>query len=210
MPSGAKESLDLTYRTDTSFLESKGMTLKLVTLVNETSEILLISLESSNIDINLAPPYLHRRNTVERAVQTFKAYFISILCGTYSKFTVNLWDKLLLQAEITLNLLLNSRISPVLSTYCQVWGNFNFNKSPLVPVGTKLLVRLKPEIQKLGLQAPPKYVISVQQCAIISVIVYGYSKQKQNVLSILSPGSLHMSPYQPHHRLQRYFWLHIT
>ena len=148
MPSHTKESLVLAYKTVTSLLESKGMTPKLATLDNETSELLLTSLESSDIEIALVPPYLHRRNAAERAIQTFKAHFISILCGTDPKFPVNLWDKLLPHAEITLNLLRNSRINPALSAYCQVWGNFDFNKTPLAPAGTKLLVHIKPEIRE--------------------------------------------------------------
>ena len=56
--------------------------------------------------------------------------------------------KLLPQAEITLNLLRNSRINPSLSVYYQVWGNFDYNKTPLAPLGTKLLVHLKPEVRE--------------------------------------------------------------
>ena len=148
MPSRTKESLVTAYNTIISFLKSKGMTPTFATLDNETSDLLLTSLESSGLTINLVPPNLHRRNATERAIQTFKAHFIAILCGTDPKFPINLWDKLLPQAEITLNLLRNSRINPSLSAYCQVWGNFDYNKTPLAPLGTKLLVHLKPEVRE--------------------------------------------------------------
>ena len=35
-----------------------------------------------------------------------------------------------------------------MSVYCQVWGNFDFNKTPLAPAGTKLLVHIEPEIRE--------------------------------------------------------------
>ena len=56
--------------------------------------------------------------------------------------------KVLPQADITSNLLRASHIRPALSPYCRVWGNFYYNKTPLVPLGTKFLVHLKPEITK--------------------------------------------------------------
>ena len=42
----------------------------------------------------------------------------------------------------------NSRVNPHLSAYCHVWGNFDFNKTPMAPLGTKLLVHIKPEIRE--------------------------------------------------------------
>ena len=68
MPYRSKQSLVIAYTTVTSLLESKGMTPKLTTLDNETSELLLTSLVSSDIEINLVPPYFHRRNTVKWAI----------------------------------------------------------------------------------------------------------------------------------------------
>ena len=35
-----------------------------------------------------------------------------------------------------------------MSAYCQVWGNFDYNKTPLAPLGTKLLVHLKTEVRE--------------------------------------------------------------
>ena len=117
----------------------------MATLDNETSNLLLQSLESADITINLVTPHVHRRNAAERAMQTFKAHFIAILCSTDPKFPLNLWDNFLPQAEITLNIMRNSRVNPNVSAYCYVWGNFDFNKTPIAPLGTKLLVRIKLE-----------------------------------------------------------------
>jgi hypothetical protein len=48
-------------------------------------------------------------------------------------FPLNLWDKLLPQAVLTLNLLRPSRINPQLSAHVQVHGNFNYDKTPIAP-----------------------------------------------------------------------------
>ena len=55
--------------------------------------------------LELMPPYCHRRNVAEVAIKHFKAHFISILAGVDRDFPLHLWDKLLPQAELTLNLL---------------------------------------------------------------------------------------------------------
>ena len=148
MPSRTKEAQIAAYNTVITLLKQRGFSPKLATLDNETSDLLLQSLESADIAINLVAPHVHRRNAAERAIQTFKAHFIAILCGTDPKFPLNLWDKFLPQAEITLNLMRNSRVNPNLSAYCHVWGNFDFNKTPMAPLGTKLLVHIKPEIRE--------------------------------------------------------------
>jgi hypothetical protein len=51
----------------------------------------------------------------------------------------------LFQAELTLNLLRSSRVNPKLSAYAYLNGNFNFNKTPLAPPGTKVIIHLKPD-----------------------------------------------------------------
>jgi hypothetical protein len=43
----------------------------------------------------LVPPNDHRRNITEKAIQVFKAHFISILCGADKVFPLHLWDRLL-------------------------------------------------------------------------------------------------------------------
>ena len=53
----------------------------------------------------LVPPDMHRRNAAERAIRTFKAHFLAILAGVSPKFPSYMWDKLLEQAELTLNLI---------------------------------------------------------------------------------------------------------
>jgi hypothetical protein len=58
-------------------------------------------------------------------------------------FPLQLWDKLLPQATITLNLLRKSRINPRMSAYAQLNGHFDFNITPLAPPGTRAIAHEK-------------------------------------------------------------------
>ena len=58
------------------------------------------------------PPNVHRRNIAERAVRTFRAHLLAILVGVDTAFPCYMWDTLLPQTEITLDLLRRSALHP--------------------------------------------------------------------------------------------------
>jgi hypothetical protein len=101
-------------------------------------------LHQENITFQLVPPGVHRANAAERAIRTFKNHFIAGLSSTDSNFPLHLWDRLLPQAVLTLNLLRGSRINPNLSAWAQVHGTFDFDRTPIAPPGTRVLVHSKP------------------------------------------------------------------
>ncbi|CAJ1938144.1 unnamed protein product [Cylindrotheca closterium] len=82
-----------------------GLKPQLQRLDNECSTILKNFLHASEIDFQLVPPGMHRRNSAERAIRTFQNHFIAGLCSTDKDFPIHLWDQILPQAEITLNLM---------------------------------------------------------------------------------------------------------
>ncbi len=88
--------------------------------------------------LQLVPLDTHQRNLAERAIQTFKSHFISILAGVDPAFPMNLWDRLLPQAVITLNLLRQANKTPTMSAYQYVNGPFDYNATPLGPLGCKV------------------------------------------------------------------------
>ena len=92
------------------------------------------------VDFQLVDPHAHRRNAAERAIRTFKNHVIAGLCSTDRNFPLHLWDRLLPQALLSLNLLRSSRINPKLSAWAQVHGAFDFNRTPLAPPGTRVLI----------------------------------------------------------------------
>ena len=73
----------------------------------------------------LADVHNDRRNIAEKAIQTFKDHFVSVLCGTDAKFPMQLWCRILRQAEHQLNLLRKSRVDPSMSTYEALYGKHN-------------------------------------------------------------------------------------
>jgi hypothetical protein len=96
---------------------SVGVTPKMHILDNECSAEFKERIQLNNMQYQLIPPNDHRRNIAEKAIQVFKAHFISILCSTDKAFLLHLWDRLLGQAEHTLNMLQTSRIMPSVSAY---------------------------------------------------------------------------------------------
>ena len=94
-----------------------------------------------DISFQLVPPHNHRANLAERAIQTFKAHFIATLASADPDFPLSQWDLLLEQANITLNLLRSSRSNPKLSAYAYLFGNFDYNATPLAPPGTSTNTR---------------------------------------------------------------------
>ena len=132
------------YKQAHAQLVRAGLKPMLQCLDNECSQILKEFITEQEIDFQLVPPGIHRRNSAERAIRTFKNHFIAGLCSTDPKFPLNLWCRLLPQAEITLNLLRGSRMNPKLSAYAQVNGPFDYNRTPLAPPGIRVLVHEKP------------------------------------------------------------------
>ena len=69
------------------------------------------------------------------------------LCTADPKFPLHLWDRILPQTITTLNLLCTSCLNPRLSAEAHLNGNFDFNRTPLAPLGTRVLIHEKPAQQ---------------------------------------------------------------
>ena len=110
---------------------------------NEFSTDLKKALAKYNVTYEKVPPHIHRRNAAERAIRTFKNHFLAGLASVDPKFPIQEWDRLLQQAEITINLLRNSCINPKLSAYAYIHGNYDFNRNPLAPPGVKVATHQK-------------------------------------------------------------------
>jgi hypothetical protein len=128
-----------------TYLCSRGLQPKFQILDNEASQAIQDVMTSNNIDFQLAPPHMHRRNAAERAIRTFKNHFIAGLSSVDPNFPLQLWDRLIPQAVLTLNLLRASRLNPRLSAEMQLNGPFNYMKTPLAPPGTKCQIHIKPD-----------------------------------------------------------------
>ena len=60
----------------------------------------------------LVPPNIHQRNIAERAICTFKSHFLSVLAGVDPTFPKFMWVNLLVQTELTLNILSQATLNP--------------------------------------------------------------------------------------------------
>ena len=106
---------------------------------NECPKALKRFLKQHDISLQLVPPYDHRSNPAEKAIGTFKSHFLSGLATLPPTFPLHLWDRLVEPATITLNLLRPSKLNPKLSAYAQLFGTFDFNKTPLAPPGCRAI-----------------------------------------------------------------------
>jgi hypothetical protein len=121
-----------------------GLKPKLMKLDNEASKLLKTYLHNQNFTFQLVPPYSHRRNSAERAIRSFKDHLIAGLCSADKSFPMHLWDRLLPQAVITLNMLRTSRINPKLSAATHIYGQYYFNRAPMAPPGTRIIAHETP------------------------------------------------------------------
>ena len=108
---------------------------------NEYPLVVKECLISSKItQLLLVPPYVHRVNEAEKAIDSYKNHFISGLSTLHPEFPLHLWCMLTSLARTTLNLLKPSRINPILFAEECLNGVFDRNKMPIAPPGCKVVV----------------------------------------------------------------------
>ena len=94
-----------------SRLTPHGHVTKNFILDNKCSTELKAALKKHKKEYELTPLNMHRCNAVERAIQTFKNHTMSGFATCDKDFPIAEWDRLLPQAELTLNLLCTSRLN---------------------------------------------------------------------------------------------------
>ena len=67
------------------------------------------------------PPHIDRQNVTEKAISMFKDW-------VDSTFLMHLWDRLLSQAEATLNMMRPANLVPTISVYAYMYGQHDFDK----------------------------------------------------------------------------------
>jgi hypothetical protein len=129
-------------------LAARGLLVDLQIMDNEASAAFKQAITFAwRAKFQLLPPDMHRCNRAKCTIRTFKNHFIAILAGVDPMFPPYLWDLLLPQAEFTLNLLQQSALNPKISAWDYFHGLFDFNKTPLGPVGCHILIHAKPATQ---------------------------------------------------------------
>ena len=110
-------------------LKRAGIVPKKHVLDNEVSENMNTHiLNTCKFDMELVPPGCHQRNAAKVAIRNFKAHFLSVLAGVADNFPPSLWDRLLPQTDITINLIQQSNATPNVSAYAHLSGRSTTTK----------------------------------------------------------------------------------
>ena len=88
----------------------------------------------------LVPPNVHQINISERSIRTFKAHFLSVLAKVDPTFPMLMWDNLLVQIELTINLLRQYTLKPSMLAWEYFNGAFDYASTPLGPIGCKTII----------------------------------------------------------------------
>jgi hypothetical protein len=142
---GKEETTIATFEEKIQYLTKRGFKPVLNIIDNVASKAIQAHLEANNIKIQLVEPHNHRVNAAERAIQTFKNHMIAGLSTCDSQFPSLLWDRLVPQAQDSLNMLRTSRVHPQLSAYHVLEGTHDYNRVPWAPPGTRATIFNPPE-----------------------------------------------------------------
>ena len=108
-------------------LYDRGHQVDVQILDNEVSTDFKITIvEDWCATYQLVPPNVHQRNIAERAIRTFKAHFLSVLAGVDPNFPNFMWENLLVQTELTTNLLQQDTLNPSMSAWEYFNGAFDY------------------------------------------------------------------------------------
>ena len=118
----------------------RGFTPQLVRLDNEASKAPKTDIRNNSMQYQLVPPSIHRQNSAERAMITYKEYFLSVASTFDPTMPIWLWCQFCESIDLQLNLLRASRLHPQLSGQCHFNGEFTYNKTPMVPLETKAII----------------------------------------------------------------------
>jgi hypothetical protein len=119
---------------------SKGYKPQINVMDNQATKVIKAYLTPQQVSLQLFKPHNHCVNHTERAIQTFKNWFIGTLGTTDANFPIQLWDKLASQVQDSINLLRQSRVQPNISAYKTLEGPYDWNRYPMAPPGTKAII----------------------------------------------------------------------
>ena len=142
-PQRTKSASDhvLSFSNSINFYKAKGnVRISIQRLDNETSAELDAYLRDHVDIIQHVPPHQHRANKAERAIRDVKNHIIACLATTDTDFPLHVFDELLPQMEITLNLLRPFALNSSMSAYEGLYGDtYDFAAHPIAPLGTRVL-----------------------------------------------------------------------
>ena len=124
-----------------NFFAAQGHHPVFVRTDNEVSQQLDAFFRARHVEQHRVPPGIHRANSAERHIRTFKNHFIATISTASPNFPLGLFDKFIPQAEICLAHLMPCHSRPHLSAYEGIFGTpFDFLAHPIGPLGTAIVI----------------------------------------------------------------------
>ena len=100
-----------------TLLNDRGLQPSLHILDNEFPNVIKTFMRKVNGKFQLIPPHTHRRYSEERSIRTFKENYVVGLASTHKDLSLNIWCRLIPHASLTIDLLWQSHMKPILSGY---------------------------------------------------------------------------------------------
>ena len=122
------------------YLKVRKYKLKFNIMDKEASTAVKRYITNANVNYQLVKPDNHRVNSIDRAIRTFKNHFVVGLSSVHPKPPMYIWDELLPQAFITLNIIQTCSTCPKISVYVHLHGTYSFDTTPLDPPGVRALL----------------------------------------------------------------------
>jgi hypothetical protein len=97
--------------------------------------------------IQYTPLDNHCTNPAKCAICTWKNYFLAGMAGLPKSFPIANWCHLTMQCNSALNMLCPCCQNPLLLAHKVLKKLFSFNATPMAPLGTEVLVHMKPNQQ---------------------------------------------------------------
>lgn len=127
------------------YFTERGIVNEVIRIDNQTSADLQVYFEQvAKIKYRYVPPGNHRTLHAERDIRTWKNHFIATRAGADKSFPPNMWDSLLDQVDLTLNILRPCGLVPNTSAWDYVCGPYDYKRNPIGPAGAKVLVYENP------------------------------------------------------------------
>ena len=88
----------------------------------------------------LLPPNAQIRNVSEISICISKAHFLAVLAGLNPNFPKFMWENLLIQAELTINLIRQATLDPSMYVWEYFNGDFDYTETPLGTISCKIII----------------------------------------------------------------------
>ena len=126
----------------------RGFIPQVTTLDNEASTMIKENMTTKGVQYQLVPPSIHRQNSAERAMRTWKEHAKSVISTFDPDLPLQIWCQYTEAIDLQLNMLRASRLHPQISGQCHLNGEFDYTKTPMVPLGTKATIFIPPKDRK--------------------------------------------------------------